>query len=184
LLQEKAVNYTNEYNIPIRLAMLKYLPDVNWLWGKAQLIAESGLNPHAQSPVGAIGIAQFMPDTWDVDVRQHFGWDRDEAEPTDPEYAIPAYAWYMRQLWDRWTARRTPGDRLKLAQASYNAGFGNIAAAQRWARAGALSPPNDYDSIIAALPHITGRDNALETITYVQRIERIYNELAVGTQPT
>lgn len=63
-----------------------------------------------KSPVGAIGIAQFMPAT-----AAQFGID-----PTDPFASIDAAGAYLRQLFDRfgnWTE----------ALAAYNWGQGNVA---------------------------------------------------------
>lgn len=40
-----------------------YNPSIPWVWAKAQLVAESRLDTNATSPV-AMGLGQFMPDTW------------------------------------------------------------------------------------------------------------------------
>ena len=169
------MTYSTIYDDLIRAAMAQHFPQVEWLWGKAQLIAESNLNPLAVSDAGANGIAQFMPDTWD-EVTQDMGLTG--ASVNDPEVAIPAYAFYMHRLWTAWTAPRPPLDRLQLAQASYNAGLGNVIHAQRLARrVGNAVAPNDYASIIAELPQVTGEDNARQTTHYVVRIANIYSEL-------
>ena len=101
------------------------LPGLSWMQLKAQAICESGLNPRAVSPVGAEGLAQFMPATWASVVRQVLGlapatptpaW----AHPFDPELAIRAQALYMetllKQLGGEWDA----------ALAAYNWGLGNV----------------------------------------------------------
>lgn len=160
------MSYTTEYDDAIKAAMTRWFPQVHWLWGKAQLCQESGLDPNARNPTsGALGLGQFMPATWDQ-VSKQYGFP--EAVPTDPTYAIPAHARYMRDLWDLWHSQpRTPNDRLRLAQASYDAGAGNIIHAQRLA-GGAL----DYDSIIQKLPLVTGARSA-ETIDYTKKIASI-----------
>jgi murein DD-endopeptidase MepM/ murein hydrolase activator NlpD len=93
----------------------------------AQLKAESGFQPSAVSPVGARGIAQFMPGTWAAVGRDENGDGK--ADPHDPVDAIPAQARYnCDQLAE---IRRTGivGDEIDLMLAAYNAGLG---AVRRW----------------------------------------------------
>ena len=82
----------------------------------AQLRAESGFAPGAVSPVGAQGIAQFMPSTWAG------SWNPWRASsPFDPTAAIPAQARYLRRLLD------AVGGDLPAALAAYNAGLAGSA---------------------------------------------------------
>jgi membrane-bound lytic murein transglycosylase B len=74
--------------------------------------AESGFDPRAQSPKGARGIMQLMPD-----VAREYGV-RDPFEPAD---SIRAGARRLRALLRRY------GDDLVLATAAYNAGVGAVA---------------------------------------------------------
>jgi len=88
----------------------------------AQLFQESQFNESAVSPVGAQGIAQFMPATWAT-------WGRDEngdgkADPFDMQDAIPAAARFDAHLADMVAA--VPGDRTELMLAAYNAGPGAV----------------------------------------------------------
>ena len=113
----------NNYDKLIRDSVIQYMPEgFDWRLIKAQLIAESNLNELARSPVGALGIAQFMPDTWD-EVKQDMGLPN-HASCDKAQYAIPGCCFYMRELWDDWTAKREWLDRYCLTAASYNAGFG------------------------------------------------------------
>jgi len=87
----------------------------------AQLWAESKFDPRAVSPVGAQGIAQFMPGSWGQ-------WGRDDdrngtASPWDIGDAIMANGRYMCSLYAQ--ARRSPypGGHVALALAGYNAGW-------------------------------------------------------------
>ena len=77
----------------------------------AQIRQESGCNPNARSGAGAMGIAQFMPDT-----ARRFGL----TNPYDPVAALDAWGRYMS-----WLLRRYNGD-YSLALAGYNAGEGNV----------------------------------------------------------
>lgn len=81
----------------------------------AQIDTESRWDPDAESPVGAVGLAQFMPDTWEL-----YG----QGERTDPEASIAAQGHYLRDL-RRMMAPLNPADEqaeLDLVLAAYNAG--------------------------------------------------------------
>lgn len=78
-----------------------------------QIYQESGFNPRATSPAGAVGIAQFLPST-----ARGLGFD-----PFDPVAALKAAAHLMAT-----TARQYGGDYAK-ALAAYNAGGGAVDAA-------------------------------------------------------
>lgn len=77
---------------------------VNQIW------VESGFNPNAVSPAGAVGISQFMPATADA-----YGID-----PANPYQSIQAQVKYMSQL-----LHMFGGDTAK-ALAGYNWGQGNV----------------------------------------------------------
>lgn len=167
------MNVPHTYDDEIQAAVDRYLSGCVWDWRltKAQLWCESRLDPKAVSPAGAEGIAQMMPTTW-PEVRRGIG-ARADASPFDPMVAIPGCCWYMRVMLNSWSALgRTVEDRHNLALASYNAGLGNLLAAQK--RAGGVA---EYAEIIHALPYITGMRNAHETSTYVQSINETYARL-------
>ena len=73
---------------------------------------ESNFQPDAVSPVGARGIAQFMPST---------AAERGLANPNDPEAAIPKAAELLANLKQRF-------GNLGLAAAAYNAGAARVAS--------------------------------------------------------
>lgn len=78
----------------------------------AQAAKESGFDPGARSPAGALGIAQFMPQT-----AVAYGLD----DPFDAAKAIDAQARMMRDLLRQFAS-------VPLALAAYNAGSGRVAA--------------------------------------------------------
>lgn len=154
----------SRYDRAIEKAVDRWWPDFPFpnAW-KAQLYQESLLETGAVSPVGARGIAQFMPKTWSEITRQ-LGWGT--VSPHLAEPAIEAGAFYMAQLRSGWSSPRPELERQRLAQASYNAGFGNILRAQK-----RCSGARDWSAIAPCLSLITGR-HARETIGYVDRIAR------------
>ena len=86
-------------------------------WILAVIGAESGGDPRAVSPKGAMGLMQLMPGTWrDLSVQHDLGSD-----PFDRRANVLAGAAYLRQLFDRF------GREGFLA--AYNAGPARYAAA-------------------------------------------------------
>lgn len=151
----------------IRTAVHKYwegAPD--WRWWKAQLYQESTLDPAAVSPAGAAGLAQFMPASW-VEVSHQLGWSG--ISPHVAKYAIDGGAYYMVRLRQVWVADRPLLERHRLAQASYNAGTGNVLAAQARCQGAAR-----WDAIKICLGDITGAANARQTIDYIDHIAAWY----------
>lgn len=100
----------------------------------ALLQAESGYNPRAVSPVGAQGIAQFMPGT-----ARGIGL----ADPFDPNQAIPAAARLLGEHIRRFGS-------AALALAAYNAGPG---AVQRY---GGIPPYAETHEYVARILSLAG----------------------------
>ena len=109
---------------------------------------ESSFDPGAESPAGAAGLFQLMPDT-----ARRFGlslWPRDQRY--QPEPCATASARYLRNLHDRFKDWR-------LALAAYNAGEGTVQKVlERY----------QSDSYDAIAEHLTA-----ETQMYVPRVEAI-----------
>lgn len=133
----------------------------------AQAVQESRFNPTAVSPAGAVGIAQFMEPTAEQMAKElkpklvlfKNGFDRE-----NPTQSIWAQVYYMNKLFKVWDLGRTDEERLKLAFASYNAGFRNILKAQK------KSGNKKFWHEIKISLHLVTGDNSKETITYVDNI--------------
>ena len=87
---------------------------------KALIVTESGFNPNAVSPKGAVGLMQLIPPT-----AQRYGVTAAkggtlEEKLTDPKTNIKAGARYLADL-----MKKFPG-RLELVLAAYNAGEGAV----------------------------------------------------------
>jgi membrane-bound lytic murein transglycosylase D len=112
---------------------------------------ESGFDPHARSPAGAVGLFQFMPAT-----AKRFGLNTERPDERQaPEKSARAAASYLRFLHRRFGS-------WPLALAGYNAGEGRVGRALR-AR-GATS----FEEIADALP--------LETRMYVPKIAAVIEQ--------
>ncbi len=116
-------------------------PELVWL---AEV--ESGFDARAQSPAGALGMFQLMPET-----AKNFGlslWPRDQRK--QPEVAAQAAAKYLRALHEKF------GD-WRLAVAAYNCGEGTVEKSLQRHRA------KSYERIAPHLP--------AETQMYVPKVE-------------
>ena len=163
------LGFTDKYDREIERSVKRWWPDVPyWKLWKAQLYQESRLDPAAVSYVGARGLAQFMPATWN-DVVRELGLS---GQSPHADTAIEAGAYYMQKLRRVWKRNRTPLERHTLAQASYNSGTGNILSAQY-----ECSDAKLWEAIRPCLEEVTGERNAHETITYVSRIAKYWREM-------
>jgi cell wall-associated NlpC family hydrolase len=88
----------------------------------ALLTQESGFNPKAASPVGAQGVAQFMPSTWETHGIDGNGDGKRDV--WDPEDAIPSSAKYLCTIAK--DVNDVPGDKQANMLAAYNAGSGAV----------------------------------------------------------
>src|SRR6266850_885124 len=90
----------------------------DWQPFKAQGMAESNLRPTARSWVGARGIMQLMPSTF-----QTIQSARPEFKSIDnPEFNIAAGIMHDRYLWTLYPSDMDLDERLRFMFASYNAG--------------------------------------------------------------
>lgn len=139
----------------------------------AQIHQESGWDVSATSPVGAAGMAQFMPSTaqWWCQVNHLSAAD---CQPRNPVWAIRSLVGY-----DLWLVQRVDGatefDRLWATLRSYNGGLGH------WQNEAKLVRPlNDHISIDGAcgrasraLAHC--RENLGYPDRILNRLQRVYS---------
>jgi membrane-bound lytic murein transglycosylase F len=135
----------------------------DWRLFKAQGLTESRLDPMAKSGVGAAGIMQLMPSTFQEIQSKNSEW----TSVDDAEWNIAAGIYYDRQLWRQWHEDVADDDHPRFMLASYNAGRGTILSAQRVAIADSLDP-RSWTSVETVAPKVP-RWRHRETVDYVKR---------------
>lgn len=145
-------------------------PAFDWRYFKAQGFAESGLKATATSWVGARGIMQLMPSTY-----QEIASHRPEFGPIDqPEWNIAAGIMHDRYLWQLWQKDIGDSERHHFMFASYNAGEGTINRALAAAKNKGGTP--EWSSVELIAPTVQ-RWRYSETLGYVRRIDSTYAKL-------
>lgn len=134
----------------------------------AQVQQESGWNANARSPVGAQGIAQFMPSTadWIDDAYPDLG----AAQPYNPAWSLRALTQYDKHIFDR-VKGSTECDRMAFALSGYNGGQKWVERDQAKAAAAGLDPLRYWGSVET----VNGGRNAAaftENRNYPRRIIR------------
>jgi membrane-bound lytic murein transglycosylase F len=150
----------------------------DWQYFKAQGMAESELNAKARSYVGARGVMQLMPSTF-----QEIQSKRPEFQSIDdPEWNIAAGIMHDRYLWRLWEPVGPDSDRTRFMFGSYNAGEGTISRATAAARAKQLDELR-WPNIERVAPEVP-RWRYRETLGYVRKIRETYGTLRAGTLRT
>ncbi len=128
----------------------------------AIIMQESGYNPKANSPVGAMGLMQIMPGTG-KGIASGVGYPNYSSDKLyDPDVSIQFGTWYIHVMKEKY------GGNVTAALAAYNAGSGN---ADKWVRMGLLNSPND-------------NRYAKNVQEYMEVYHKLYQrELELGGQP-
>jgi soluble lytic murein transglycosylase-like protein/TolA-binding protein len=116
----------------------------------ALILQESYFNPHARSPVGAMGLMQIMPATGN-ELGRHLHGVFTATRLDDPLTNIEIGAFHLKHL------LALCGGNTQLVAASYNAGQGNVL---KWRRA---APRKPMDEFLESIPFP-------ETRNYVKRV--------------
>lgn len=121
-------NFTSPVKVPSEYksyftVAAKRCPSVLTPWGlAAQAQVESGFDPAAESPAGAQGIMQVMPDTW-----KFYGTDATGDGRENPFSAADSIA--TSAIINCALAKEVesiPGNKTELRLAAYNAGIGAV----------------------------------------------------------
>lgn len=125
MLEETA--YPIKYSEQVEAAAQKYNLKREYIY--AVMHTESRFNPNAESRVGAKGLMQLMPDTFDWLARMR-GETVSPSSYTDPDLNIDYGCYFLRYLIDKFGSEET-------AAAAYNAGFNNVS---KWLKDPNISP--------------------------------------------
>jgi membrane-bound lytic murein transglycosylase MltF len=162
---KQAKKATNRYDPSFQKYTKRYFGvGFDWHPFKAQGMAESDLKPNARSRVGARGIMQLMPSTYQLikSARPEF------RAIDDPEHNIAAGIMHDRYLWTLYPT--SPGDeRLRFMFAAYNAGEGTIKRARTTAAKENLDAEL-WVSVEAVAPKVKPWIYR-ETLGYVKKID-------------
>lgn len=111
----------------------------------AQIHQESTWRADAKSPVGAIGLAQFMPATatWIKGLQVALQTDG----PENPQWAIRAMVEYDRWLYDNVPPAATHCERMAFVLSSYNGGLGWLRKDVEMAAASGADPKWWFDHV-------------------------------------
>lgn len=131
---QAALQYRSEV---IRIARMEWGLNAPVADFAAQIHQESGWRADAVSPVGAQGMAQFMPATtdWIGGVIPALA----RREPFSPSWSIRALVSYDRWLWQRIDTPRSC-DRMAMTLSAYNGGLGWVNRDRRQALRQGLDP--------------------------------------------
>lgn len=135
----------------------------SWLLAMAR--QESGFSPRAQSPVGALGVLQLMPDTA-KQVAKRLDTRYDASRLFEPDYNISLGSRYLKEMLSRFD------NNYILATAAYNAGPHRVNA---WLKERPLT--KDWVHWVATIPFPETRDYVKNILTY----SRIY-QVRLGQQ--
>lgn len=155
--RDTVTKYAKQYDVPEDLIL-------------AVIKVESDFDTHAKSSVGAMGLMQMMPTTFEwLTGEEHLGEKLPTHKLYDSEVSIRYGTYYLRYLYEKF------GCNWETALAAYNGGEGNVA---KW-----LNDPQYSDSK-GNLTYIPFK----ETRSYVQKVkdaremyQNLYYEEKEGT---
>ena len=144
----------------------------------AQVHQESRWNVNARSPVGAEGLAQFMPSTstWISGVYASL---QDRA-PANPTWALRALVTYDRWLYDRVRVADNACERMAYAMSAYNGGLGWVYKRQAKSR----TPGQCFGATCEINPGVSPgsqRENAQYPRVILLKFEPLYEPWGAGS---
>ena len=161
--------WTKKYDHYFRKYAKRYFgAGFDYFWFKSQAIAESKLKKDAKSWVGAKGLMQIMPRTFE-EIRER---NPSFKHVSEPRWNIAAGIYYDRKMFKFWKDDRPFLDKMGFAFASYNAGAQNILKGQKYCLKMKGDECNLWKEVESFGPKVkTWRHR--ETIHYLKEIFRL-----------
>jgi membrane-bound lytic murein transglycosylase F len=154
----------------------------DWRLIVAIMYQESGFDPQARSPVGALGLMQVLPSTA-ATVGVH--------DLLNPASAILAGVRYLNQLRGQFDAGVPVKDRTWFAVASYHAGASRVEQARNRAQAAGLDADRWFGHVEKAMEQLAQESDSsskrgvfLRTIDYVRDVRTRFDTYVQVTAPT
>jgi len=171
----KVKTHLPRYQDLIKAASQKH--GFDWRFIAAMVYQESHFDPRARSYTGVRGLMQ---------VTQRTAEEMGITNRMDPEQSILAGVGYLARLYDRFEDVASDENRLLLAVASYNVGYGHVRDAQKIAREHGLDP-DSWSSLVEMLPLLGmpefyretrfGYARGTEPVRYVENVIAYYEIL-------
>ncbi len=179
VFHSKVETHLPRYQHLIKTASEKH--GFDWRFIAAMIYQESHFNPRARSYTGVRGLMQ---------VTQRTAEEMGISNRMDPEQSIRAGVAYLASLYDRFEDVDSDKDRLLLAVASYNVGYGHVRDAQKIAEEHDLDP-HSWSSLVETLPLLRmpefyretrfGYARGTEPVRYVKNVMAYYEILRKKT---
>jgi membrane-bound lytic murein transglycosylase F len=151
---------------------------IDWRLLASMIYQESGFKPNVSSWADATGLMQLMPET---------AAELGVKDITNPVENISAGTRYLVNMWNRFDDVTDSLQRMKLAMAAYNCGFGHMEDARALAEVNEMDPdkwdgnveemimklsyPTHYNHEVVKFGYVRG----IEPYTYVDQIYRRYS---------
>jgi membrane-bound lytic murein transglycosylase F len=157
----------------------RYAENIGWDWRllASVIYQESQFNPVSESWADALGLMQLMPET----AERLNVMDR-----ANPEESVRGGTKYLGMLMEKLNYIPDSIERVKMALASYNCGFGHVLDARRLAEANGDDPNVWTDNVEKAMLELSYPENynaegirygyvrGIEPVTYVEQIFERY----------
>ena len=157
----------------------RYAENIGWDWRllASVIYQESQFNPVSESWADALGLMQLMPET----AERLNVMDR-----ANPEESVRGGTKYLGMLMGKLSYIPDSIERVKMALASYNCGFGHVLDARRLAEANGDDPNVWTDNVEKAILELSYPENynaegirygyvrGIEPVTYVEQIFERY----------